>query len=223
MAVEHGNHVQAERVGKQLHTVYIPLEFFGKDGKWYLDAGLGDIYLKYGWLAEADHEYSSVLAAVQPGEPHWGKSEARKKSAYGLACTNALRGSYSAALKWLEQAPGEYNSGCGNCNEATKTRYYPTQVVWTAASKPFSDAEAELKEIMGGQFRPMKSELNGDTSEQQRQNAASEAALALGCLFYDSGDRANAETSCKLITSDGSPLSDAGILARGMLSRMRNE
>ena len=220
--VERQDRVRAVQIGSRLCRLFHPGVYWIKDGQGILRAVQGQIYLEQGWLEEAEREFQSVLATVPPGEPHWGKSYARKMSTYGLAHTCALRGSYGSALTWLARAPGEYNGGCGNANEAEAARNYPLQVVWQAAQKPFSTSVPELKAIMEGQFTPMESELNGDTSEAQRQHAAAEAGLTLGCLYAKVGRCADAEACWKLVAANAVSQPETATLAQAMLGYLRH-
>ena len=222
-SVAHQDRVRAVNLGNRLYPLFHPNTFWDKDGKWNMQACVGQIYLEKGWLDEAEHEFKSVLSAVPPDESGWGKSRARQMSAYGLARSCALHESYESALKYLEQAPHEYNSGCGNCRESVAIFNYPMQVVWTAASKPFSVAEPELRAIMRGHFAPMGSWLNGDTSAIQRQHAAVEAGLTLGCLYDKAGRRSGAEACWSLVAYRADPHFEATEFARVMLDRLQHK
>ena len=200
-AVAQQDRVRAIGIGNQLGSQFRS-DSWNKDGKWLFRAVLGQTYLEQRWVDEAEQEFQNVLRAVPPGEPDWGKSLARQISAYGLARTYALRGSYTEALTWLARAPGEYNGGCGNANEAEAVRNYPLKVVWASANKPFSTAVMEFQAIMEGRFTPMENRLNGDTSEEQKQHAAVEAGLTLGCLYYKAGRRADAESCWNLVADN---------------------
>ncbi|MCW3052328.1 MAG: hypothetical protein JWN14_1498 [Chthonomonadales bacterium] len=212
---------RASEEGDRLCRLFQPKDLgrWVKDGKGLLRAVIGQIYLEQGRLPEAEHEFQSVLATVPPGEPHWGQSWARQMSTYGLAHSNALHASYGEALKWLARAPGEYNEGCGNANEAEAVANYPLKVVWTVARQPFASAEPELKAMMGGQFTPMESHMNGDTSAEQRQHAAAEAGLTLGCLYAQAGRYADAEACWQLVASTPTNQHEAADFARVLLAR----
>jgi len=222
-SVAQKDRVRASEQGNRLCQLFQPkdLGLKMKESKELLRALLGRIYLDQGWLPEAEQEFRSVLATVPSGESRWGRSWTRQMATYGLAHSNALHASYGEALKWLARAPGENSSGCGNANEAVAVENYPLKVVWTVARQPFASAEPELKAMMEGQFTPMETYLKRGTSDEQRQHAATEAALTLGCLYAQAGRHADAEACWQLVASIPTNQHEAADFARVLLGRPR--
>jgi tetratricopeptide (TPR) repeat protein len=185
---------------------------------------LGQIYLEQMWPDSAVTKFQHVLSAIPPGKPQWGKSFARQSARYGLARAHMLQSAYNEALSELKQAPGEYNTGCGNANAAEADDNYPLEVVWTAAIKPLPEAERILQPIMRGRFTPRKSEfpisLIDGTSEDQRKHAAAEAGLTLGCLYYQAGRFAEARACWDLVASPKNSQGESRLLADALLKRM---
>lgn len=215
---------RAVQAGDRLSSLLPPpdAKAWDTDGNWRFRATLGEVYLEQSWCATAEREFRSVLSGIPPAQGGWGKSGSRQTATYGLARICALRGAYAEALALLARAPDEYRSGCGNCMEGEEAYNYPRKIVWTIASKPYSVAVSELKDVMRGRFDPLTSSLNGDTSDEQRQHAALEAALTLGCLYDATKHPIDAKACWTLTATKGDPAYEATWLARSQFRDLMN-
>ena len=84
----------------------------------------------------AKTEIQAVLDAVPENKAGVGRSFARQAAAYAMARVKAEQGDFKAAVEWLERAPSEYWSGCGNCMQGEQVWGHPKLVVWKAAQVP---------------------------------------------------------------------------------------
>lgn len=225
-AVDQRNLSRAIQLGDSLFHLYQPPPLkmiLPPDGNWDFHTGLGEVYLDQAWPQAAIQEFMTVLKAVPPATNGWGRSSARERSAYGMAYANALLGKYKEALQWLEQAPQEYRSGCGNCEAAKEVWNYPIQQVWQAAQLPFNQAFDHLLRMTAGQFDPLENWLAFSTPEEQKEHAAVEAAVTLGCLYLQHGDRTTAQRLFQKAAPIKPDLYQASRMAQGALAHLSEQ
>jgi hypothetical protein len=161
---------------------------------------IGELHLYDLEPEKAAGEFQAVLAAVPAPKDGHGRSSARQTAAYALARAKAELGDFAAALKWLERAPDEYWSGCGNCMDGEAEWGHPIRTVWKVALQPDEMAVPALEAITRGEFTPIKARLSPakTSAANQLAHARAEAGLILGEIQLRRGWKAEARAAFHL-------------------------
>jgi len=179
---------------------------------------VGELYL-YDLAPDlAATKFQSVLDAVPAPRNGPGRSFARQAASYGMARVAAETGDFPAAVKWLERAPGEYWSGCGNCMEGEQIQAHPMLTVWKAAQQPEEKAVPALEAVIAGKFQPTRVHLHNAKAiaTSQKAHARAEAALILGELHLRNGRPKEAREALEIAAESSL---DIARIARSYLKR----
>ena len=115
-------------------------------------------------------------------------------AAYIRARAHALLGDFRQALEWWDlYVRHRRRADCGTCQESTQATALVIRLVWTVASRPPREAEAQLRLITRGRFsavsvlRPASESTSREVQWVLRSLAPGEASLILGELAFKRG------------------------------------